>query len=100
VVHLRRGVDPALIVRLSDGTHAAIAMSWTNAGQPQEILTAHSETELPRLARQGLRQLGHLLEQRRQAERFPNPRRSTARAVRRTLLGGTPGAPGATREVL
>jgi len=47
VVHIRRGVDPDLILRLSDGTHAAIAMSWTHAGQTQELPTAQSETERP-----------------------------------------------------
>src|SRR5437588_105797 len=30
VVRIRRGVDPDLIVRLRDGSHAAIAMSWTD----------------------------------------------------------------------
>jgi hypothetical protein len=90
VVHIRRGVDPDLILRLSDGTHAAIAMSWTNAGQPQELPTTQNETELPRLDLQGLRQIVHLLDQLRQENRFPKPRHSTSRTVRRTLRGGTP----------
>ena len=30
VVRIRRGADPDLIIRLADGAHAAIAMSWTN----------------------------------------------------------------------
>jgi len=90
VVHIRRGGDPDLILRLSDGTHAAIAMSWTNAGQTQELPTAQSKTELPRLDLQGLRQIVHLLDQLRQEDRFPTPRRRTSRSVRRKLLGGTP----------
>jgi hypothetical protein len=33
-VRIRRGADPDLIVRLADGSCAAIAMSWTDyAGQ-------------------------------------------------------------------
>jgi len=90
VVHIRRGVDPDLILRLSDGTHAAIAMRWTNAGQTQELPTAQSKTELPRLDLQGLRQIVHLLDQLRQEERFPTPRRRTSRSMRRKLLGGNP----------
>jgi hypothetical protein len=30
VVRIRRAADPDLIIRLADGTHAAIAMSWTD----------------------------------------------------------------------
>ena len=90
VVSIRRGVDPDLILRLSDGTHAAIAMSWTNSGQTQDLLTAQSETALPRLALQGLRQIVHLLDQLRQEERFPKPRRRLSRSGRRKLRGGNP----------
>jgi hypothetical protein len=90
VVFIRRGVDPDLILRLSDGTHAAIAMSWTNAGQPQELPTTPNETEVPRFDLQGLRQIVHLLEQLRQADRFSNPRHRPSRAVRRPLRSGNP----------
>ena len=90
VVFIRRGIDPDLILRLSDGTHAAIAMSWTNAGQPQELPTTQHETELPRLDLQGLRQIVQLLDQLRQEERFPKPRYRPSRAGRRTLRSGNP----------
>jgi hypothetical protein len=30
VVRIRRGVDPDLVIRLADGSHAAIAMSSTD----------------------------------------------------------------------
>ena len=30
IVRIRRGPDPDLIVRLPDGLHAAVAMSWTD----------------------------------------------------------------------
>jgi hypothetical protein len=39
VVYIRRGVDPDLILRLADSTHAAMAMSWTDSGQPQKLST-------------------------------------------------------------
>ena len=80
VVFIRRGVDPDLILRLADGTHAAIAMSWTDAGGEQALSAAQSEGDLPRLALQGLRQLLQLFDQLRQEDRFPKPRRSPRRS--------------------
>ena len=90
VVFIRRGVDPDLILRLADGTHAAIAMSWTDAGEGQALSTAQSGSNLPLLDLQGLRQILHLLGQLRQEDRFPTPRRSTphSRPARRTLPEG------------
>ena len=87
VVFIRRGVDPDLILRLADGTHAAIAMSWTDAGEEQALSAAQSERDLPRLALQGLRQLLQLFDQLRQEGRFPKPQRSPRRShrARRTL---------------
>jgi hypothetical protein len=95
VVFIRRGVDPDLVLRLADGTHAAIAMSWTDAGQPQEVPAPQSETALPLLDLQGLRHIIALLEQLRHEDRFPKPRRRTrqARATRRTLPKTTPNNP-------
>jgi hypothetical protein len=91
VVFVRRGVDPDLILRLADGTHAAIAMSWTDAGEGQALSTPHSSSHLPLLDLQGLRQILHLLSQLRQDDRFPTPRRRPPRArpARRTLPQGT-----------
>jgi hypothetical protein len=47
VVRIRRGVDPDLILRLADGTHAAMAMSWTDAGEDQALSAAQSHPALP-----------------------------------------------------
>jgi hypothetical protein len=92
VVYIRRGVDPDLILRLADGTHAAIAMSWTDSGHPQEFPATPSETDLPLLDLQGLRQLVRLFDQLRREDRFPTPRRRTRRprATRRTLPPDNP----------
>jgi hypothetical protein len=58
---MRRGADPDLIVRLPDGMHGAVAMSWTNyAGSSQA--SAHPET-VPLLSLDGLRQLVQWLDQ-------------------------------------
>jgi hypothetical protein len=90
VIFIRRGVDPDLILRLADGTHAAIAMSWTDAGEGQALSAAQSGSDLPRLDLQGLRQILHLLDELRQADRFPTSRRRTprSRTARRTLPQG------------
>ncbi|MEE8291816.1 MAG: DUF5372 family protein [Candidatus Tectomicrobia bacterium] len=87
VVYIRRGVDPDLILRLADGTHAAIAMSWTDSGEGQALSAAQNGPNLPLLDLQGLRQILHLLDQLRQEDRFPKPRRRTLRShpTRRTL---------------
>jgi Family of unknown function (DUF5372) len=77
VVFIRRGVDPDLIRRLADGTHAAMAMSWPDAGEGQALSAAQSGSDLPLLDLQGLRQILHLVGQLRQEDRFPTPRRST-----------------------
>jgi hypothetical protein len=90
VVFIRRGVDPDLILRLADGTHAAIAMSWTDAGGGQALSAAQGGSDWPLLDLQGLRQILHLLGQLRQEDRFPTPRRSTphSRPARRKLPQG------------
>jgi Family of unknown function (DUF5372) len=90
VVFIRRGVDPDLILRLADGTHAAIAMSWTDAGQGEALAVAQSGPDLPLLDLQGLRQILHLWDQLRQEDRFPTPRRRPprSRTARRTLPQG------------
>ena len=91
VVRIRRGVDPDLIVRLHDGSHAAIALSWTDAGKesaPTDALHGH---DLPLLDLQGLRQIVHLIEALRQQGRGPTPRRPPrVRAAHRTLPPGNP----------
>jgi hypothetical protein len=90
VVFIRRGVDPDLILRLADGTHAAIAMSWTDSGEAQTLSAAQSGPDLPRLDLQGLRQILQLFDQLRQEDRFPKPRRRPRRSrpTRRKLPSG------------
>jgi len=91
VAHIRRGADPDLILRLPDGTHAAIAMSWTDAGEGKVLSPAQSGPDVPLLDLQGLRQIIRLLEQLRQADRFPPPRHLPLRSrpARRKLPKGT-----------
>jgi Family of unknown function (DUF5372) len=87
IVRIRRGVDPDLVLRLADGSHAAIAMSWTDYGAAQDPSAAPSGSTLPLLELQGLRQIIRLFEHLRQENRFPTPRRRPprARSGRRTL---------------
>ena len=87
IVRIRRGVDPDLVVRLADGSHAAMAMSWTDYGAAQDPLAAPSGSTLPLLELQGLRQIVRLFEHLRQEDRFPTPRRrpERPRSGRRTL---------------
>ena len=94
IVRIRRGVDPDFILRLADGSHAAIAMSWTDYGEPQGLPAAPSRPDLPQLDLQGLRQIVHLLDQLRQEDRFPTPRRSSprSRSVHRKLPKGNTGS--------
>ena len=55
VLRIRHGADPDLIVRLPDGMHGAVAMSWTDyAGTPEA--PANPEA-VPLLLLSGLRQL-------------------------------------------
>jgi hypothetical protein len=64
IIRIRRGVDPDLIVRLPDGSHAAIAMSGTDYAQLPS-LEVSSESP-PLLALDGLRQAAQFIEQLRQ----------------------------------
>ena len=90
VTHIRRGADPDLILRLPDGTHAAIAMSWTDSSEGEALSAAQSGPDIPLLDLQGLRQIVHLLDQLRQADRFPQPRHTPPRSrpARRKLPKG------------
>jgi hypothetical protein len=71
IVGLRRGEVPDLILRLPDGTHAAIALSLTDASGPPAETTAPDP--LPLLAIEGLRQAADLIMQWRQSGRVPSP---------------------------
>lgn len=70
IVRVRRGVDPDLIVRLPDGHHAAIAMSWTSSSPPSPRDTPPSATP-PLLDLNGLRQIVQLIDHMRAEGRFP-----------------------------
>jgi hypothetical protein len=66
VIRIRRGADPDLIVRLPNGLHAAIAMSWTDYALPTCCIPPPTPTHL--LDFQGLRQAAQLIEHFRQQE--------------------------------
>jgi hypothetical protein len=69
IVRIRQGTNPDLVVRLSDGTHAAIAMYLTDyAGVPAAPLGPDTPNLL---ALDGLRQIVQLLESIRQDGRWP-----------------------------
>ena len=55
IVRVRRGPDPDLIVRLSDGRHAAVAMSMTSYAGPKE--NEWPDDRLHLLDLDGLRQI-------------------------------------------
>jgi hypothetical protein len=90
IIRMRRGIDPDLIVRLPDGSHAAIALSWTDYGEEQASTKTQNNHDLPLLDLQGLRQISQLVEHLRQEGRVPTRRRRTphSRPARRTLRGG------------
>lgn len=69
IVRVRRGVDPDLIVRLADGLHAAIAMSWTDYTAPLDRDPPPVAT--PLLDIDGLRQVVQFIERLRQVGRYP-----------------------------
>jgi hypothetical protein len=72
VIRLRRGANPDLIVRLPDGSHAAIAMSLTDyAGASAPLPPAAPAL----LDLEGLRQAAALIAQLRQEGRFPSAKR-------------------------
>ena len=59
VLHIRRGADPDLIVRLPNGRHVAVVMSWTDYAGVTEPPAMESSTLL---ALAGLRQVVRLLD--------------------------------------
>ena len=75
VVRVRRGTQPDVIVRLPDGSRAALALSWTDYKQTGP--TEPSPTELPLLDLNGLRHMAQLIAQLRQAGRIPKRRTSS-----------------------
>jgi hypothetical protein len=71
IIRIRRGPDPDLIIRLSDGSHAAIAASSTNyaTGSVLEIQPLISNP--PLLDLEGLFRIAQLFDQLRAQGRFP-----------------------------
>jgi hypothetical protein len=73
VVCVRHGSSPDVIVRLPDGSHAAVALNATDyatdsLASPPAVAASHL------LDLQGLRQLAQFLDELRRQGRLPNPR--------------------------
>jgi hypothetical protein len=69
VIHVRRGVDPDLLVQRPDGRHVMVAMSWTDyAGSPGDKPRASPP---PLLDVSGLGQIVRLIDRIRQEKRIP-----------------------------
>ena len=64
VIRVRRGTDPDIIVRHPDGSHAAVAMSWTDYAIPAGVEPPSSPPHL--LEFTGLRQAVQLIARIRQ----------------------------------
>jgi hypothetical protein len=77
VVRIRRGADPDVILRLVDGSHAAIALSWTD--YRSEAPDTQPSADPPLLDLNGLRRAAQLVEHMRQEGRLPKRRRSGPR---------------------
>jgi len=75
VVHVRRGADPDLIVRLPDGRHAAISQSWTT--EPHRTVVEGPAAAAPLLATDGLRELAALVARLREHGRVANEAAAT-----------------------
>jgi hypothetical protein len=72
VVCIRRGESPDIIVRLPDGSHAAVALSATDyAPGPSASLSPSSQL----LDLSGLLQMVQLIDGLRRQGRFPGPSR-------------------------
>jgi hypothetical protein len=70
IVRVRHGESPDVIVRLPDGSHAAVALSATDyAADPSVARTPTVAGQL--LDLQGLRQMAQLLDELRRQGRLP-----------------------------
>jgi Family of unknown function (DUF5372) len=71
VVVIRRGANPAVIVRLPDGTHAAVALTSTSLAAEASAFPLAVATP-PLLALNGLRQIVRFIDHLRQEGRLPS----------------------------
>jgi hypothetical protein len=69
VIRVRRGAEPDLVVRLPDGLHVAIAMSWTNYASASDGPVPTVALHL--LEINGLRQAAQLIEHIHQSNQLP-----------------------------
>ncbi len=67
---MRRGHDPDLIIRLPDGSHAAVAMSSTDYTPAPDLEPLPGPP--PLLDIDGLRQVVQFMDRLRQAGRYPD----------------------------
>jgi hypothetical protein len=82
IIRIRRGADPDIVVGLPDGSHAAIAMSWTDFGAAPQAKTTDVAPHL--LDLEGLRHALRVIDRIRQDGRFPQSKtRAKQRASRR-----------------
>jgi hypothetical protein len=70
IVCVRHGESPDIIVRLPDGSHAAVAFSATDYA-PASSASLSPSSQLLDLS--GLRQMAQLIDSLRQQGRFPGP---------------------------
>ncbi len=70
VIHIRRGRDPDLIIRLPNGIHAAVAMSLTDYAPTPDIDL--SPDPPPLLDIDGLRQIVQFIDRLRKEGRYPS----------------------------
>jgi hypothetical protein len=72
VVCVRHGSSPDVIVRLPDGSHAAVALNATDYVS-DSLASSPSVAAAHLLDLRGLRQLAQLLDELRRQGRLPNP---------------------------
>jgi hypothetical protein len=70
VICVRHGASPDVIVRLPDGSHAAVALSATDAAV-DSVLSSPSVAAPHLLDLQGLRQMAQRIDEFRRQGRFP-----------------------------
>ena len=69
IIHVRRGVDPDLLIQRPDGRHVKVAMSWTDYASSPDDKDRASPPHL--LDVSGLRQIVRLIDRIRQEKGSP-----------------------------